>query len=109
MSTKAALLQPGYFLFQLGYPLGQGIQGFGTLYAAQMEEPHFRTETGGGAPLCFMKRFMEIVEKSVQIGSRQTGGIGAERIRLVSVLGKFRRLGIDLADHKISEMLQQIP
>lgn len=46
MSTKAALLQPGYFLFQLGYPLGQGIQGFGTLYAAQMEEPHFRTETG---------------------------------------------------------------
>ena len=56
-----------------------------------------------------MKRFMEIVEKGVQIGGRQTGGIGAERIRLVSVLGKFRRLGIDLADHKISEMLQQIP
>ena len=51
---------------------------------------------------------MEIVKEGVQVRCRKAGCIGTKRFHLPSVLGKFRRLWIDLADHQVSEMFQKV-
>ena len=55
-----------------------------------------------------MEGFVEIVKEGVQVRRRKAGRIGTKRFHLAAVLGKFRRLWIDLADHQVSEMFQKV-